>query len=134
VRGSVGPTKTDSSRRTRQVGSLIGLLLRQAGNRKPDEFLFARADGNPPDDRDLQQYVFRPAAEKLGIYHPGFGMHVFRRLNISWRQEVGATAFEAMRAAGHANVSTTWLYTVTDVERERQHVQAMLQRLEGVKP
>jgi hypothetical protein len=29
--------------------------------------------------------VFRPAAEKAGIYFEGFGTHTFRRLNISWR-------------------------------------------------
>ena len=45
-------------------------------------------------------------------------MHTFRRLNVSWRQEVGATPFEAMKAAGHAKPSTTWDYTVTDIERD----------------
>jgi hypothetical protein len=83
----------------------------------------------PPDDRDLQQHVFRPAAEAAGIYFEGFGMHTFRRLNISWRQEVGATPFEAMRAAGHSKPVTTWLYTVTDEARERAHVEAILARI-----
>src|SRR5438046_7269862 len=63
--------------------------------------------------RDLQQHVFRPAAEAVKIYHPGFGMHVFRRLNITWRQHAGASPFEAQKAAGHARPSTTWMYTIT---------------------
>ena len=113
----------------RQVGELAAELLALAQGKREDEFLFAREDGNPPDDRDLQQHVFRPATEAVGIYHPGFGMHTFRRLNISWRQEVGATPFEAMKAAGHAKPSTTWAYTVTDAQREREHVGLMLDRI-----
>ena len=42
---------------------------------------------------------------------------------------MGATPFEAMKAAGHAKPATTWLYTVTDAERERAHVKKMLERL-----
>ena len=67
----------------------------------------------------------------LTAYHPGFGMHTFRRLNIYWRQEVGATPFEAMKAAGQAKPSTTRDYTITDAEREREHVTQMLARLSG---
>jgi hypothetical protein len=78
--------------------------------------------GNPPDDRDLQQHVFRPAATAVKIYHAGFGMHSFRRLNITWRQHAGASSIEAQKAAGHARASTTWMYTIEDGERERQHV------------
>jgi hypothetical protein len=55
-------------------------------------------------------------------------MHEFRRLNISWRQEAGATPFEAQKAAGHAQPSTTWVYTITDDGREQSHVNAILQR------
>ena len=128
-RGDVDEPKTANSKRVRQVGTLAADLLKQGAGKRADEFLFARGDGNPPDDRDLQQHVFRPAAEAAGIYHPGFGMHTFRRLNISWRQEVGATPFEAMKAAGHAKPSTTWEYTITDAQREREHVTRMLERL-----
>jgi integrase len=128
-RGDVDEPKSQGSKRVRQVGGFAAELLALSHGSRPDEFLFAREDGNPPDDRDLQQHVFRPAAEAVGIYHSGFGMHTFRRLNISWRQEVGATPFEAMKAAGHAKPTTTWEYTVTDALREREHVAAMLARL-----
>jgi len=139
-RGQVLPVKSAASRRTRQIGPLADRLLGFAASKRLNDFVFARSNGNPPDDRDLQQYVFRPAAEVAGIYHPGFGMHEFRRLNITWRQEAGATVFEAQKAAGHARPSTTWIYTITDdVERERGHVNAILGRLgmstsEPIKP
>lgn len=81
------------------------------------------------DDRELQQHVFRPAAEAVGIYFEGFGMHTFRRLNITWRQEVGATPIEAQKATGHASLVMTFLYTQTDQTREREHVGRILERL-----
>jgi hypothetical protein len=36
-----------------------------------------------------------------------------------------------MRAAGHTRVDTTMLYTLTDAEREREHVEKMFARLIG---
>ncbi len=42
-----------------------------------------------------------------GLDFPGFGMHSLRRANISWRQEVGGTAIEASKIAGHSKVDTT---------------------------
>jgi integrase len=128
-RGDVDAPKTENSKRVRQVGGLAAELAEFATGKPDDAFLFGRENGLPPDDRDLQQHVFRPAAKAVGIYHEGFGMHTFRRLNVSWRQEVGATPFEAMKAAGHSKPSTTWEYTITDSQRERDHVSRMLDRL-----
>ncbi len=130
-RGDESVPKSENSQRRRQIGPLAADLLRFAHGKASDEFIFAGADGNPPDDRDLQHYVFRPAAEATGIYFEGFGMHTFRRLNITWRQDAGATPFEAQKAAGHAKPDTTWLHTVTDEARERQHVQRIWDRITG---
>jgi integrase len=125
-RGDLGPTKSAASRRVREIGPLAELLA-DLGRGK--HFIFEREPGLPPDDRDLQQHVIRPTAVAVGIYFEGFGMHTFRRLNVSWRQEAGATPFEAMKAAGHTKPDVTWLYTITDRERERGHVETMLARV-----
>ena len=78
----------------------------------------------------LQRDVFRPAAEAVGIYHEGFGMHVFRRLNVTWRQTIGGAApVEAQKQAGHASLDTTMLYTQTETEREREQVNRILDHL-----
>ena len=73
------------------MGAFAHELLRYAESRGREDFIFHRKDGGLIDDRDLQQHIFRPAAMIAGIYHEGFGMHTFRRLNVTWRQEVGAT-------------------------------------------
>jgi hypothetical protein len=84
----------------------------------------------PPDDRDLLRYEFRPVLKRLKLYYTGFGWHAFRRQNVTWRQQVGgATPLEAQRAAGHASLDMTYLYTLTDTERERAQVQAIFDKL-----
>jgi len=37
-------------------------------------------------------------------------LHTFRSLNVTWRQQVGATPIEAQKAAGHASLDMTFLY------------------------
>lgn len=128
-RGDIDEPKSESSRRVRQIGTFAHELLRYAVARGPEEFIFQRKDGGLLDDRDLQQHVFRPAAEAVGIYFEGFGMHTFRRLNVTWRQEAGATPLEAQKAAGHASLDMTFLYTQTDETREREHVTRIMDRL-----
>jgi integrase len=130
-RGDIDEPKSESSKRTRQIGSLAAELLAWAGNKDPQDFIFQREDGNPPDDRDLQQHVWRPAAEAVGIYHSGFGMHTFRRLNVTWRQHAGATPIEAQKAAGHASLDMTFLYTQNDEAREREHVTQIMDRIKS---
>jgi integrase len=130
-RGDEAEPKSENSRRRRQIGGLAAELLRFALGKAPGDFIFGCKDGNPPDDRDLQQHVFRPAAQTAGIYFEGFGMHTFRRLNVTWRQEAGATPIEAQKAAGHGSLDMTFLYTITDEQRERAHVDQIWNRLTG---
>lgn len=128
VRGSMGETKSESSTRRVGLASLAAELL--ALPVFGDGLLFCRRDtGELPDDRDLQQHVWRPAAERAGIYHPGFGLHTLRRLSLSWAQEAGAGAVEAMLRAGHRRVSTTALYTLPSAARERQIATGIMERL-----
>jgi integrase len=132
-RGDEDEPKSEASKRVRQIGALAAELLSYAGRKRKDDYIFTRPDGTPLDDRDLQRDVFRPAAEAVGIYHEGFGMHVFRRLNVTWRQQVGAAPVEAQKAAGHGSLDMTLIYTETEAQREREHVDKILERLGMVK-
>ena len=94
------------------------------------EYTSLRKDGRTLDDRDLQRDVWRPAAEAVGIYHEGFGMSVFRRLNVTWRQTIGgATPTDAQKQAGHTSLDMTMLYTQTEEEREREQINKILKLL-----
>ncbi len=130
ARGDIDQPKTASSRRQRYIGPLADEILFHRPAEAYDEApVFARADGRIPDDRDLQQHVWRPAAERAGIYHPGFGLHSLRRLSITWRQECGATLVEAARQAGHARPAMTVHYTLDDLRREMQVVERLREKI-----
>jgi integrase len=133
-RDDLDEPKTESSKRTRYVGPLAAMLAQAKSSDNNRAFLFARENGDPPDGRHLQQHVFRPAAEKAGCYHPGFGIHCFRRLHITWRQQVGATPIEAMRGAGHSSLALTWLYTLDDDAREKKQVEKLRKRIQPEPP
>lgn len=130
-RGNWDRPKTTTSAARLQIGSLAAELLFQRTDGTPDDApIFLLADGTMPDDRDLQQHIWRPAAKLAGIYHPGFGLHSLRRLSITWRQECGATALEAMRQARHRRASTTLLYTMDDPQREALVIERMRGRIQ----
>ncbi len=124
VRGHESPGKSDGARRQFYLKPLeeeLRLWARRQGQRV---WIFERSEcQEPPDDRDLQQHVFRPAAEAVKIYRKGFGLHDFRRLNISMRQDFGASPMEAAKAAGHVSPSTTWIYTLPDEARSKDQVE-----------
>jgi len=150
-RGDLDEPKTQASERTRQLGPLVEEFKRRwigvqgfaGGSLVPppftgsavtcaikDRYIFVGDDGlTPPDERDLLRYVLRPTLKRLGLYYPGFGWHGFRRQNISWRQQAGATPFEAQKSAGHASMDMTYEYSLTDAERERDQVGKMFERL-----
>lgn len=93
-------------------------------------FVFLGEDSLPPDDRDLLREELRPVLKRLKLYYRGFGWHAFRRANITFRQQIGgATPLEAQRAARHASLDMTYLYTLSDHERESSQQQAMFDKL-----
>ncbi|HZW05341.1 MAG TPA: site-specific integrase [Candidatus Nitrosotalea sp.] len=128
-----GETKSEASAAPLGLGRsmLHELRSRYPGPHRRGEFLFVGDDGHtPPDDRDLLREEFRPVLRRLKLYYPGFGWHAFRRQNITWRQQVGgATPLEAQRAARHSSLDMTYLYTLSDAERETAQQQAMFDKL-----
>jgi integrase len=128
-------TKTESSNANLRLSAamLAEFRLRYPGPHKREEFVFVGEDGRtPPDDRDLLRFEFRPILKRLGLYYPGFGWHAFRRQNITWRQQLGgATPLEAQKAARHASLDMTYLYTLSDPQRETAQQQRMFDELLG---
>jgi hypothetical protein len=120
-RGEIGETKTH---RALALGMLTATFeqLRPADAR-PGDYVF-QVDGEPMDDRDILREYIRPAAERLGLYFPGFGWRTFRRLNLTAIQEGpdAVNVFEAMRQAGHTKPATTMRYTLLRSERRDQAI------------
>jgi hypothetical protein len=67
------------------------------------------------------------AAEAERCDFPGLGPHSFRRANITWRQQVGGSAIEASKIAGHSDLEMTGEYTFVTAERQNE----LTRRIQG---
>ena len=80
----------------------------------------------------MRQALKRAAAAE-GCDFPGLGPHSFRRANITWRQEVGASIIEASKIAGHSTVWMTEEYTKIQVTRQEDLTRRIQERLASEK-
>jgi integrase len=69
------------------------------------------------------------AAQAEGCDFAGLGPHSFRRANITWRQEVGGSAIEASKIAGHRDLDTTGDYTFVTPERQNELTRRIQEKL-----
>ncbi len=69
------------------------------------------------------------AAQAEGCDFPGLGPHSFRRANITWRQQVGGSAIEASKIAGHSDLEMTGEYTFVAPERQNELTRRIQQKL-----
>ena len=69
------------------------------------------------------------AAEAEGCDFEGLGPHSFRRANITWRQQVGGSAIEASKIAGHSDLEMTGEYTFVTPERQNELTRRIQQKL-----
>jgi integrase len=130
-RGDTDEPKSERAHRELPLGCLLDAYRRhKPTDAKGAGYVFEK-DGSPLDDRAILKDFIRPAAKRLGIYFPGFGWHSFRRQNITRIQEEGATPFEAQAQAGHSRPSMTSEYTIVSLERRKQAVLRLQERLLG---
>jgi len=116
----LGRPKSDGSKRVLGIGDLVA-RYRAWGPAEPDAFVFQqkRCPGKPLWDSGVRDALHQ-AAEAEGCDFAGLGPHSFRRANITWRQEVGGSAIEASKIAGHSDLHTTGHYTLVSAERQNE--------------
>jgi integrase len=83
-------------------------------------------------DSAVRSELHRAAAAE-GCDFPGLGLHSFRRANITWRQEVGASSIEASKIAGHASVRMTEEYTIVHLKRQEELTRRIQDKLAKAK-
>jgi integrase len=117
----VGGPKTDGSRRTLGIGDLVERLKARATVGDSESWVFSqkRAPERPLWDSGIRDALHQ-AAEEEGCDFPGLGPHSFRRANITWRQQVGGSAIEASKIAGHSDLEMTGDYTFVAPERQNE--------------
>ncbi|HOQ48018.1 MAG TPA: tyrosine-type recombinase/integrase [Bryobacteraceae bacterium] len=119
----VGRPKSEDSRRILGIGDLAARFREKAAadGAKPDAWVFhqKRDHDKPLWDSGVRDALHQAAAAE-GCDFPGLGPHSFRRANITWRQEVGGSAIEASKIAGHADLEMTGEYTFVAPERQNE--------------
>ena len=124
--------KSDTSRRTLGIGDLVDRYREKAVSDQAaaDEFIFQqrRAPGKPLWDSGVRD-VLHQAARAEGCDFEGLGPHSFRRANITWRQQVGGSAIEASKIAGHSDLEMTGEYTFVTAERQNELTRRIQQKL-----
>jgi integrase len=128
----IGHPKSEGSKRVLGIGDLVERLSAKAKEDEatPEAFVFQqkRAPGKPLWDSGVRDALHQ-AAEAEGCDFPGLGPHSFRRANITWRQQVGGSAIEASKIAGHSDLETTGEYTFVTAERQNEMTRRIQQKL-----
>ena len=127
----IGRPKSDDSRRVLGIGDLADRFSALvSGPGAMDEFVFQqkRAPGKPLWDSGVRDALHQ-AAEAEGCDFEGLGPHSFRRANITWRQQVGGSAIEASKIAGHSDLEMTGEYTFVTAERQNELTRRIQQKL-----
>ena len=132
-RGDIDVPKTKNSRRILTLGNLVARYkewIRKKNITSHDHWIFPQDEDTlrPMWDSGVRK-ALKIAARSTGCDFPGFGLHSFRRANITWRQEVGASSIEASKIAGHGSVSMTNDYTHVQLQRQEDLTRAIQQRL-----
>ncbi len=128
----VGRPKSEDSRRILGIGDLAQRLREKAANdgATPESWVFhqKRAPERPLWDSGVRDALHQ-AAEAEACDFPGLGPHSFRRANITWRQQVGGSAIEASKIAGHSDLETTGDYTFVAPERQNELTRRIQEKL-----
>src|ERR1035438_9360706 len=131
-RDDIDDPKSKTRKRPLTLGYLVERYrLQAAGERAhPEKWVFTRTDGSglPLWDSGVRQALKRAAAAE-GCDFPGLGPHSFRRANITWRQEEGASSIEASKIAGHSTVRMTEEYTKIQLGRHEELTRRVQERL-----
>ena len=133
-RGDVDVPKTKNSRRVLTLGALVARYngwVTKKSITQPHQWLFPQEDDpqRPMWDSGVRK-ALKIAARAAEHDFPGFGLHSLRRANITWRQEVGASAIEASKIAGHSSVNMTNDYTHVQLRRQEDLTRAIQERLQ----
>jgi integrase len=128
----VGRPKSEDSRRLLGIGDLVERFRAKAAedNAKPDAFVFQqkRAPGKPMWDSGVRDALHQAAVAEDCDF-AGLGPHSFRRANITWRQQVGGSAIEASKIAGHSDLEMTGQYTFVEPERQNELTRRIQEKL-----
>jgi len=132
-RGKFGSVKARSRRRnlplSRSVADALLAIRAESKFTGPDDLVFASRNGTPLNERNLLRRDLKPAGKQLEI--PWLSWHVFRHTHATLGEQIGMALSDRQAQMGHGDVRMTLHYTHSDMDRRRQAIEAMSDRLIG---
>jgi integrase len=134
---NIDKPKTHKSKRKLAIADLTSRYQSWVAglpHQHPDAWIFPQTGDptRPMWDSAVRIELHRAAAAE-GCDFSGLGPHSFRRANITWRQEVGASSIEASKIAGHASVRMTEEYTIVQLKRQEELTRRIQDKLAKAK-
>jgi integrase len=132
-RGVFGTVKQKSRNRDlplpRVVLPVLQHLMEESPFNDPESLVFATEKGTPLDEKNLMRRIIKPIAVRLGM--PWMGWHVFRHTHSTLAEELGMALSDRQAQMGHGDFRMTMHYTHSDLDRRRQTLDVMADRLTG---
>lgn len=130
-KGEFTTPKTGRRRRivplTPALAGELAALIEVNKRRGADELIFQNRRGGVTDYHNLSSRILKPIAKENGI--EGVSWHVFRRCTATWAEIVQMPLPERIALMGHAQATMTLHYTIPDIDRRRNFIEAMEERL-----
>jgi Site-specific recombinase XerC len=129
-RGHFGTTKTRSRARKQPVPAVLIPLLQEWKKVtkfcEPEDTVFCSSTGNPIIAENVNKREFRRLSKKLGVR---VTWHVFRHTCATLAEEAGMLESDRVALLGHSNVLMTHHYTHSNLERRREVIDRMAERI-----
>jgi integrase len=128
--GQFGTVKTGNRLRTVPLPQMVQealLQFREASNfTGPDDPVFTSRNGTPIDANNVRNRAFKRASEKLGFR---VNWHAFRHTAATWAESAGMVMSDRVALMGHGSARMTQYYTHEDLNRQRESVERMTEKL-----
>jgi len=132
-RGKFGSVKARSRRRNVPLSSSVVMALaalkRTTKHSGADDLLFSSRNGTPLNENNLMRRAIKPVAKGLGM--PWLSWHVFRHTHATLGEQIGMALSDRQAQMGHGDVRMTMHYTHSDLQRRREAIEVMSDRLIG---
>jgi integrase len=133
-RGEFGSVKAKSRKRivplSATVVEALAMHLDRPSSSGPDNLVFCNDVGMPLSECNLLRRHLKPVGRELGM--PWLSWHVFRHTHATFGEQIGMTLSDRQAQMGHVDVRMTMHYTHSDLERRRDSIEVMQQRLLGL--
>lgn len=134
-RGEAGALKTGNRYRNLPICDALGRLIEKIREREQyltdADYVFCGRTGEPLTEQNIRRRHLTPLCESLGL--PYLGWHVFRHTCATWCADLGMQEIDRQVLLGHAPATMSMRYTHADLDRMRDVLDRLAERLEPVK-